>query len=151
MAGLSQEMFNKLEYACQALIKEFVILKKDQEDTGNTKTYSWLNLVDHRGRIQHIQGIIERMFHNSNAEVLASVVSDYFVPEDVVMVRRFVDDNYIHKHRYTQEQCDNIEWSDRVNYSNMMFELGMYFYMCIHQRFVINQLYNVIDNNEQLK
>jgi hypothetical protein len=160
MAGLSQEMIYKLEYACQAFIKELLILKKDQEDTGNKETYKWLNLVDDRGRIQHIQGIIERMFHNSNAEVLASVVSDYFVPEDVVMLRRFVDDYYIHVYKYTQEKCD-IKWSNREDtynifnaelYSNMMFELGMYFYMNIHQKFVINQLYYVLDtNDEQLK
>ena len=160
MAGLSQEMIYKLEYACQAFIKELLILKKDQEDTGNKETYKWLNLVDDRGRIQHIQGIIERMFHNSNAEVLASVVSDYFVPEDVVMLRRFVDDYYIHVHKYTQETCD-VKWSNREDtynifnaelYSNMMFELGMYFYMNIHQKFVINQLYHVLDtNDEQLK
>ena len=160
MAGLSQEMIVKLQYATQAFIKEFLILKKDQEDTGNTETYGWLNLVDHRGRIQHIQGIIERMFHNSNDAVLASVVSDYFVPEDVVMLRRFVDDYYIHVYKYTQEKCD-IKWSNRLNtynifntelYSNHMFELGMYFYMSINQRFVIDQLYHVIDNNdEQLK
>jgi hypothetical protein len=160
MAGLSQEMIYKLEYACQAFIKELLILKKDQEDTGNKETYKWLNLVDDRGRIQHIQGIIERMFHNSNAEVLASVVSDYFVPEDVVMLRRFVDDYYIHVYKYTQEKCD-IKWSNREDtynifnaelYSNMMFELGMYFYMNIHQKFVINQLYHVLDtNDEQLK
>ena len=160
MAGLSQEMIYKLEYACQAFIKELLILKKDQEDTGNKETYKWLNLVDDRGRIQHIQGIIERMFHNSNAEVLASVVSDYFVPEDVVMLRRFVDDYYIHVYKYTQEKCD-IKWSNREDtynifnaelYSNMMFELGMYFYMNIQQKFVINQLYHVLDtNDEQLK
>ena len=160
MAGLSQEMIYKLEYACQAFIKELLILKKDQEDTGNKETYKWLNLVDDRGRIQHIQGIIERMFHNSNAEVLASVVSDYFVPEDVVMLRRFVDDYYIHVYKYTQEKCD-IKWSNREDtynifnaelYSNMMFELGMYFYMNIQHKFVINQLYHVLDtNDEQLK
>jgi len=161
MAGLSEEMIAKLEYANQTFIKELLILKKDQEDTGNKETYKWLNLVDNRGRIQHIQGIIERMFHNSNAEVLASVASDYFVPEDVVMVRRFVDDYYIHVYKYTQENCDNIKWANRTNthnifntelYSNMMFELGMYFYMNIHQKFVINQLYHVNDNNDaQLK
>jgi hypothetical protein len=160
MAGLSDEMITKLEYASQAFIKEFVILKKDQEDTGNTETYSWLNLVDHRGRIQHIQGIIERMFADPNAAVLAAVISDYFVPEDVVMVRRFVDDYYIHVYKYTQEKCD-IKWSNRTDiynifntelYSNMMYELGMYFYMSIHQKFVINQLYHVIDKNDtQLK
>ena len=160
MACLSQEMIYKLEYATQTFIKELLILKKDQEDTGNKEpTYNWLNLVDHRGRIQHIGGIIERMFHNSNAAVFASVVSDYFVPEDVVMLRRFVDDYYIHVYKYTQEKCDN-KWSNQTDtynifnpelYSNMMFELGMYFYMSIHQKFVINQLYHVIDNNEQLK
>ena len=160
MAGLSQEMITKLEYATQTFIKELLILKNDEEEKGNTSTYSWLNIVDHRGRIQHIQGIIIRMFHNSNPEVLASVVSDYFVPEDVVMLRRFVDDYYIHVYKYTQEYCD-IKWSNRTNthnifntelYSNMMFEMGMYFYMNIQQKFVINQLYHVIDNNdEQLK
>jgi hypothetical protein len=160
MESLSEEMIAKLEYATQTFIKELLILKNDEEEKGNTATYSWLNIVDHRGRIQHIQGIIERMFHNSNAEVLASVVSDYFVPEDVVMVRRFVDDYYIHVYKYTQENCDNIKWANRTNahnifnielYSNMMFEMGIYFYMNIHQKFVINQLYNVIDNNAQLK
>jgi hypothetical protein len=160
MASLSEEMITKLEYATQTFIKELLILKNDEEEKGNTATYSWLNIVDHRGRIQHIQGIIERMFHNSNAEVLASVVSDYFVPEDVVMVRRFVDDYYIHVYKCTQENCDSIKWANRTNahnifntelYSNMMFEMGIYIYMNIHQKFVINQLYNVIDNNAQLK
>lgn len=163
MVGLSQEMIYKLEYACQAFIKELLILKKDEEDTGNVETYKWLNLVDNRGRIQHIQGIIERTFNMDNnpvAAVLASVVSDYFVPEDVVMLRRFVDDYYMHVYKYTQETCDNI-WSNRMNtynifnadlYSNMMFELGMYFYMNIHQKFVIYHLFHVLDNNdEQLK
>jgi hypothetical protein len=160
MAGLSQEMIYKLEYACQAFIKELLILKTDTEDTGNKETYKWLNLVDNRGRIQHIQGIIERMFHNSNAEVLAAVISDYFVLEDVVILRRFVDDYYIHVYKYTQENCD-IKWSNRLNvysifntelYSNMMFELGMYFYMNIHQKFVIYHLFHVREtNDEQLK
>ena len=95
MAGLSEEMVTKLQYATQTFIKELLILKKDQEDTGNKETYKWLNLVDDRGRIQYIQGIIERMFNMDNtpiAAVFASVVSDYFVPEDVGMLRRFVDD-----------------------------------------------------------
>jgi len=159
MASLSEEMIAKLEYATQTFIKELLIIKKDQEDTGNKKTYKWLNLVDNQGRIQHIQGIIERMFNNPVAAVLASVVSDYFVPQDVVMLRRFVDDYYIHVYKYTQEKC-NIKWRNRMNtynifntelYSNMMFELGIYFYMNIHQNFVIKQLYHTIDNNEQLK
>jgi hypothetical protein len=163
MVGLSQEMIYKLEYACQAFIKELLILKKDEEEKGNVETYKWLNLVDNRGRIQHIQGIIERMFNTDNnpvTSVLASVVSDYFVPEDVVMLRRFVDDYYIHVYKYTQEKCDNIKWAHQNEYnifntelySIMMFELGMYFYMNIHQKFVIYHLFHVIDNNdEQLK
>ena len=160
MASLSEEMIVKLEYATQTFIKELLIIKKDQEDTGNTETYKWLNIVDERGRIQHIQGIIERMFANPvAAALLMSVISDYFIPEDVVMLRRFVDDYYIHVHKYTQEKCD-IKWTNRMYvynifnielYSNMMFELGIYFYMNIHQKFVINQLYHVIDNNAQLK
>ena len=36
---LSQEMIDKLEYAIQALIKEFLILKNDEEEKGNKKTY----------------------------------------------------------------------------------------------------------------
>ena len=163
LAGLSQEMIYKLEYATQTFIKELLILKKDKEDTGNKETYKWLNIVDDRGRIQHIQGIIERMFIMDNkpvASVLASVVSDYFVSEDVVMLRRFIDDYYIHVYKYTQENCD-IKWTPRTNtynpfnielYSNMIFELGMYFYMNIHQKFVINHLFHVREtNDEQLK
>ena len=160
MASLSEEMIVKLEYATQTFIKELLIIKKHQEDTGNTETYKWLNIVDERGRIQHIQGIIERMFANPVAAALmTSVMSEYFILEDVVMLRRFVDDYYIHVHKYTQEKCD-IKWTNRTYmynifnielYSNMMFELGIYFYMNIHHKFVINELYHVIDNNESLK
>jgi hypothetical protein len=166
MACLSEEMIAKLEYATQTFIKEVLIIKKNEEEKGNVEQYYWLNLVDRRGRIQHIRGIIERMFNTNNnipvIELLKSVVSDYFVPEDIVIVRRFVDDYYIHVYKYTQKMCDNI-WSDERNtynnlnlntelYSNRIFEMGMYFYMCIHQKFVIHQLYHVIDNNdEQLK
>ena len=90
MASLSEEMIVKLEYATQTFIKELLIIKKDQEDTGNTETYKWLNIVDERGRIQHIQGIIERMFANPVAAALmTSVMSEYFILEDVVMLRRF--------------------------------------------------------------
>lgn len=170
MAGLSQEMIEKLKYASETLVQEFLILKKDEEERGNVqqynvqqynwlnvvdqKQYSWLNVVDRRGRIQPIVGIIGRMFATNNA-TLASVISDYFVPEDVVMLRRFVDDYYIHVYKYTQEGCDN-KWKDQnifnQEYSNTMFELGMYFYMNIHQKLVINQLYHGIDNNDkQLK
>jgi hypothetical protein len=162
IASLSPEMISKLEYATQSFIKELLILKKDQEDTGNKNTYKWLNIVDNRGRIQHIQGIIARMFDINNnpvAAVLESVMSDYFVPEDVVMLRRFVDDYYIHVYKYTQEKCDEFcrnqlimnHMNNPLKYPIMIFEMAMYLYMNIHQKFVINQLYHVIDNNEQLK
>ena len=156
---LSQKMIDKLEYACQTVIQELLVLKNDEEEKGNTKTYRWLNeTYKIRGRVQPITRIIDEIFlHKSN--ILLSVISDYAVPEDVPMLRRFIDDYYIHVYKYTQENCD-IKWTPRTNtynpfnielYSNMIFELGMYFYMNIHQNFVINQLYHTIDNNEQLK
>ena len=157
---LSQAMTEKLQYACEAYIKELVILKTQEDEIGNVeKTYSWLNEVDQQGRPNHINRIIERMFDTSNVPLFSSVISDYFVPEDVPMVRTFVDKYYIYVYNYTQEGCDTL-WTHRSNsysifhpelYSSLMFEMGMLFYMNLHQPFVINQLYHVIDTDNQLK
>lgn len=37
-ACLSQKMIDKLEYACQTVIQELLILKNDEEEKGNKKT-----------------------------------------------------------------------------------------------------------------
>ena len=155
MECLSQEMIYKLEYACQAYIIELLILKNNEEEKGNTEKYNWLNIVNYQNRIQ---GIIDRMLNQR--PLLESVITDYFVPEDVLMLRKFVDNYSIYVYNYTQEVC-NIHWTHRSNtynmfnpklYSNMIFELGMDYYMNLHPQFVLNNLYHVNNtNNEILK
>ena len=156
---LSQEMIDKLEYAIQALIKEFLILKNDEEEKGNKKTYMWLNeTYKIRGRVQPISRIIDEIFlHKSN--ILLSVISDYAVPEDVDMLKILSDNYYIHKHRHTQEQCEGMwrrlrsttpEDFNPTTYPIMMFKHGMYYYMQLNTEFVKHHLFNVVDNNKYL-
>ena len=156
---LSQEMIDKLEYAIQALIKEFLILKNDEEEKGNKKTYMWLNeTYKIRGRVQPISRIIDEIFlHKSN--ILLSVISDYVVPEDVDMLKILSDNYYIHKHRHTQEQCEGMwrrlrsttpEDFNPTTYPIMMFKHGMYYYMQLNTEFVRHNLFNVLDNNNNV-
>ena len=161
---LSQEMIDKLEYAIQALIKEFLILKNDEEEKGNKKTYRWLNeTYKIRGRVklcrvQPITRIIDEIFlHKSN--ILLSVISDYVAPEDVDMLKIFSDNYNIHKHMDSQEQCEQT-WSrlrsttpedfNPTTYPIMMFKHAMYYYMQLNTEFIRHNLFNVVDNNKYL-
>ena len=156
---LSQEMIDKLEYAIQALIKEFLILKNDEEEKGNKKTYRWLNeTYKIRGRVQPITRIIDEIFlHKSN--ILLSVISDYVAPEDVDMLKIFSDNYNIHKHRNSQEQCEQTwrrlrsttpEDFNPTTYPIMMFKHAMYYYMQLNTEFIRHNLFNVVDNNKYL-
>ena len=149
---LSQKMIDKLEYACQTVIQELLVLKNDEEEKGNTKTYRWLNeTYKIRGRVQPITRIIDEIFlHKSN--ILLSVISDYAVPEDVDMLKIFSDNYYIHKHRHSQEQCEQMwrrlrsttpEDFNPTTYPIMMFKHGMYYYMQLNTEFVKHNLFNV--------
>ena len=149
---LSQKMIDKLEYACQTVIQELLVLKNDEEEKGNTKTYRWLNeTYKIRGRVQPITRIIDEIFlHKSN--ILLSVISDYAVPEDVDMLKIFSDNYYIHKYKCSQSQCEQI-WRYRLTctpedfnpttYPTMMFKHGMYYYMQLNTEFVKHNLFNV--------
>ena len=156
---LSQEMIDKLEYAIQALIKEFLILKNDEEEKGNKKTYMWLNeTYKIRGRVQPISRIIDEIFlHKSN--ILLSVIYDYVAPEDVDMLKIFSDNYNIHKHRNSQEQCEQTwrrlrsttpEDFNPTTYPIMMFKHGMYYYMQLNTECVRHNLFNVLDNNNNV-
>jgi len=156
---LSQEMIDKLEYAIQALIKEVLILKNDEEEKGNKKTYRWLNeTYKIRGKVQPISRIIDEIFlHKSN--ILLSVISDYVVPEDVDMLKIFSDNYHIHKHKLSQEQCEQM-WRrlrsttpddfNPTTYPIMMFKHGMYYYMQLNTEFVKHHIFNAHDNNYNL-
>lgn len=171
---LTNEMIDKLEWVCTAYIKELLINKKYEDENGNTFKYDWLNLVDlpysdndsdhdtdsdNDINNQNIQKIICEMFVQRNGALLWPIVSEYFVPEDVEMLRRLSDNYYIHVYHYTQEAC-NINWSDHTNphninnptkYSNMIFKMGMSFYMKMNQDFVRNILLNGIEPSMELK
>ena len=162
MAYLSPEMIDKLEYACQAFIKELLILKKDEEEKGNVETYSWLNIEEYQYSSNPIQSLVEEMFvpRNETNDIKWSVISDYSTSEDVPMLRRFADNYYIRFYNYTQEACDKL-WKDRLfmdhmnnplEYPNMMFEMAVFIYMEINTNFVIDNLYYDPDTNKiQLK
>ena len=157
MACLSPEMNDKLQYACQAFIKELLILKKDEEEKGNVETYSWLNIAEY----QDIKSLVEEMFvpREETNDIKWSVISDYSTSEDVPMLRRFADNYYIREFKYTQEKCDNL-WKRRLfmdhrnnplNYPNMIFEMGLFIYMDLNTNFVGEILYYDPDtNNAQL-
>ena len=160
IACVSDEMLEKLKYACESFIKELLILQYNKENEGNYEEYEWLNIMDTRGRTQHINILINQMFIESNDAVLSSVVSDYFVPEyeDVIMLKRFADNYYIKVYNYTQEMCDNKWWNNYIDnnnitfYSNSIFEIGMCFYMKIHHEVVVNNLFRGVEyNTNQLK
>jgi len=158
-ACLSQKMIDKLEYACQTVIQELLILKNDEEEKGNKKTYRWLNeTYKRRGRVQPITRIIDEIFlHKSN--ILLSVISDYAVPEDVDMLKIFSDNYHIHKHKLSQEQCEQM-WRrlrsttpddfNPTTYPIMMFKHGMYYYMQLNTEFVKHHIFNAHDNNYNL-
>ena len=158
-ACLSKEMIDKLEYACQTVIQELLILKNDEKEKGNKNTYSWLNIVDHRGRIPPITRIIDTMFEIFNLALLLSVISDYVDPQDVHMLKIFSDNYYIHKYKCSQAQCEQI-WRYRLTctpedfnpttYPTMMFKHGMYYYMQLNTEFVRHNLFNVLDNNNNV-
>ena len=164
MACLSPEMIDKLQYACQAFIKELLILKKVEEEKGNKKTYSWLNIEEYQPEYMTspIQGLTEQMFcpRKKTNNIRLTVISDYSASEDVPMLRRFADNYYMRLYKYTQEMCDTF-WKNRLfmdhmnnplKYPNMMFEMGMYLYMDLNENFVIDNLYYDQDtNNAQLK
>ena len=150
IACVSDKMMEKMQYACEAFIKELVILKTQEDEKGNHHKYQWLNIVDTRGRVNHINGIIDGMFYipfhtlysPEKHDILEQILSDYFVPEDLPMVRRFVDTFYIYVYNYTQETCDNVN----INHtSEAIFGRGMYFYMRMHHHVVINSLFRELD------
>ena len=158
IACVSDKMLEKLKCSSEAFIKELLIDQHNKENEGNYKEYSWLNIVDTRGRVNHITIIIEKMFGDRNDALLAPVISDYFVPtdEEVDMLRRFGDNYMIKVYKYTQNQCNN-NWNTYIKenptlYSNKMVEMGMYFYMKIHQEVVVNNLFRGVDHTtNQLK
>ena len=153
MNCLSQAMSEKLEYACEAFIKELVILKTQEDETGDKETYRWLNIVDQRGRLRnfHAHNILEKMFDRRT--VLSSVITDYFVSDDVPMLKTFVDNYSIYTDEiYTEDWWRSITWADFFpdQYSNLVFEVGMNVYMKIHLSWVISNLrpsLHVIDTN----
>ena len=156
MACLSREMIDKLHYACQAYIKELLILKRDEEEKGNRKTYRWLNLAEYRYRSNPIRTLIDEMFsHRINThELRFSVISDYFAPEDEDILQRFLNNYYIHVYRFTQKRFE--EWAPtrtlgNIKYFNMICELAMYFYMELNEHFVIENIHIVETNDYQLK
>jgi hypothetical protein len=132
MACLSQEMDEKFEYATEAFIKEIRLKKDQEEEAGNKETYKWLNIIDSRGRVQHIQGIILSMFNMDDSELLTTVISDYFVPEDIIMIKKFTDAYCMLVYKDTQA----FQW--RIG----EIGLGLYIYMNIHSNFVKKQLYH---------
>ena len=168
MACLSQEMIDKLQYACQAFITELLIIKKYKEHKSKKQeyTYTWFTERDNNntGKITHrtVSSIIDRMFHNSNDALLLSVISDYAVPEDVPMLRRFMDNYYIHVYKVPQLTCDQL-WRDRfinnpdefnsTTFPTMIFKHGMYYYTQLNTEFVRHNLFNVVVDNDlvQLK
>jgi hypothetical protein len=157
MECLSPEMNDKLQYACQAFIKELLILKKYEEEKGNVETYSWLNIAEY----QDIKSLVEEMFvpRDETNDIKWSVISDYSTSEDVPMLRRFADNYYIREFKYTQEKCDKF-WKKRLfmdhrnnplEYPNMIFEMAVFIYMEINTNVVIDSLQDPDTNNVQLK
>ena len=155
MACLSREMIDKLEYACHAYIKELFVLKNNEESKGNVEEYSWLNIDNY---------LVEELFSPriTTEEVRLSVISDYFVPVDLPMLKTFSENYYVHYFKNTQNDCE-ILWKRRMfgrkntplEYSNMVCELAMYFYMDLNEAFVIENLHIIVEtnttNNHQLK
>jgi hypothetical protein len=162
MACLSPEMIDKLQYACQAFIKELLILKKDEEEKGNVETYSWLNIEEYHYSSNPIKELAQEMFcpREETEDIRLSVISDYSASEDVPLLRRFVDNYYICVYKFNQERCETF-WKNRLimdhmnnplKYPNMMIEMAMYLYMDLNTNFVIDNLYYEPDtNNTQLK
>ena len=162
MACLSPEMIDKLQYACQAFIKELLILKKDEEEKGNKKTYSWLNIEEYNYSSNPIEELTQEIFcrREETDYIRLMIISDYSASEDVPMLRRFADNYYMRMYKYTQEKCETF-WKNRLimdhmnnplKYPNMMIEMAMYLYMDINPNFVIDNLYYDQDtNNAQLK
>jgi hypothetical protein len=149
-------MIDTLHYACQAYIKELLILKRVEEEKGNVKQYRWLNLAEYRYRSNPIHTLIDEMFsHRINThELRFSVISDYFAPEDEDILQRFLNNYYIHVYRFTQQRFE--EWAPtrtlgNRKYFNMICELAMYFYMELNEHFVIENLHIVETNDHQLK
>jgi len=154
MSCLSQELTDKLEYACQAYIKELLNIQNEEKQS-NKETYSWLDNADYQNEVNSIQYVIEEMFAQrlETENIMSSIISDYFVPEDVHVLRRFSDNYYVHVCGRTQDECE-IAWKRRTNnsaeYSTQICELGMYFYMELHKKFVVDNLYE-LDTSIQLK
>ena len=158
---LSQKMIDKLEYACQTVIQELLILKNDEEQKGNKKTYRWLNeTYKIRGILQPIPitRIIDEIFHQTT-HILLSIISDYADPEDVDMLKIFSDNYNIHKLKLSQEECERMwrrlrsttpEDFKPTTYPTMMFKHGMYYYMHLNTEFVKHHLFNLVDNNYNL-
>jgi hypothetical protein len=164
IATLSEGMVDKLQYACETYIKELLLLKKDEDEKGNVEKYSWLNIEEyqHVNRHSPIGGLIEEMFspHTEEAnEMRVSIISDYFVVEDIPMLKNFGNNYFVDMYNYTQEKCETI-WKRRMldrrntplDYLNMVSEMAMYVYMDLNEDFVFENLYGNIDTNvDQLK
>lgn len=125
MACLPPTMIDKLEYACKAYTQELLIRKKDEDNKGNKKLYSWLN--------KYTAAVIPKMFGEINDPVLETIISDYFVPEDKYILRIFMNNYYAYVYNFTQETCD-MQLNHQVNIPNKMFKLGMFSYMKLHQK-----------------
>ena len=163
IACLSQEMIDKLQYACQVYITELLILKNHEEQKGNVEQYSWLNITEYQPEYMTspIQGLTEQMFvpRIEPDKIRWEIISNHFVPEDVPILKHFSNNYYIHIYKYTQEMCEQ-SWKRRMldytnnllEYSNMVCELAMYLYMDLNEKFVTDNLYYDPDtNNTQLK
>jgi hypothetical protein len=158
MSCLSQGMIDKLHYACQAYIKELLILKKDEEEKGNVKQYRWLNIAEYRYRSNPIRTLIDEMFSSriNTPQLRVSVISDYFAPEDEDILKRFLNNYYIHVYKFTpkrfeEESLNNPSEYLPSEYLNIICELAMYFYMELNENFVIENLHIVDTNDNQLK
>jgi hypothetical protein len=118
MACLPQTMIDKLEYACKAYIQELLIRKKDEDKKGgNKELYSWLNVVN--------AAVFHDMLDEINDPVLESVVSDYFIPEDEPMLRRFTNNHYFY---------DKITQKSQHSQVFLLAKLGMFIYINIHEK-----------------
>lgn len=174
-ARLSDEMINKLEWACTAYIKELIIKKKYEDENGNINKYKWLYIydtsysendseseadsADSDWHHEHIQHVIYEMFHKRNCALLWPIISDYFVQEDINMLRTLNDKYNIKVLHYTQEDCDK-KWRNLINQGNinnpmnilnMIFKMEMYEYMQMNPNLLENILLTGIDTSTQLK
>lgn len=165
MENISNEIINKLEYACTALINELLIIKHYEDSNGNINKYKWLDILNTTysdNNINPILKVISKIFDNTNNDVekiITLVVSEYFSNEDLNMLRKFMDNYYIHLFNIKQEDCSS-NWYNNHDplksltfelHSKIIFEIAISFYMKICPKFVKNILLNTPEQMIQLK